>query len=99
MASWRDIALSLDVVSSVAIPLCPSHSIPVAVLTLYSSYAGGLQSDDQQAFLDRSRRFWIWPWRAFRRRNRERSCCRSWCVSDGVRKSPPTHCKCTTSPW
>jgi diguanylate cyclase (GGDEF)-like protein len=52
MTGWREIALSLGVVSNVAIPLCPSPHQPVAVLTLYSPYAGGLQSEDQQAFLE-----------------------------------------------
>lgn len=51
VAGWRDIALSLKVVSNVAIPLCPSPSNPVVLLTLYSPYAGGLQGEDQQAFL------------------------------------------------
>ena len=52
MASWREVALGLGVVSNVAIPLCPSPHQPVALLTLYSAYAGGLQSEDQQAFVE-----------------------------------------------
>lgn len=52
MASWRDIALSLGVVSSVAIPLCASPLQPAVVLTVYSPYAGGFHSEDQRAFLE-----------------------------------------------
>lgn len=52
MAGWRDIALGLGVVSNVAIPLCPSPRQPVAVLTVYSPYAGGFHSEDQRAFLE-----------------------------------------------
>lgn len=52
MAHWRDIALRLGVVSNVAIPLCPSLSKPAILLTLYSPYAGGLHSEDQQAFVE-----------------------------------------------
>ena len=52
MASWRDSALSIGIVSSVAIPLCPIPPMPSAVLTIYSSYSGGFQSEDQQAFVD-----------------------------------------------
>lgn len=51
MASWRDRALSRGIISSVALPLCPSPPTPSAVLTLYSGYAGGFQSEDQQAFI------------------------------------------------
>lgn len=51
-AGWREIAAQVGVVSSVAIPLCPSLQQPVAVLTLYSPYVGGLCSDDQQAFVE-----------------------------------------------
>jgi diguanylate cyclase (GGDEF)-like protein len=52
MASWRDIALSLGVVSNVAIPLCASPQQPAVVLTVYSPYAGGFHSEDQRAFLE-----------------------------------------------
>ena len=52
MISWRDQALALGIVSSVALPLCPQPPTPSAVLTIYSAYAGGLQSEDQQAFVD-----------------------------------------------
>jgi diguanylate cyclase (GGDEF)-like protein len=52
MASWRDIALNLGIVSNVAVPLCPQPQTPVAVLTLYSPYAGGLHSEDQRAFVE-----------------------------------------------
>ncbi|EIM00565.1 EAL domain-containing protein [Rhodanobacter thiooxydans] len=52
MASWRDMALSLGVVSNVAIPLCASPLQPAVVLTVYSPYAGGFHSEDQRAFLE-----------------------------------------------
>ncbi|HZX70971.1 MAG TPA: diguanylate cyclase [Rhodanobacter sp.] len=52
MIGWREVALRLGVISSAAIPLCPSPSNPVVVLSLYSPYAGGFQSEDQQAFLE-----------------------------------------------
>ena len=52
MASWKDQALAIGIVSSVAVPLCPLPPTPAAVLTIYSAYAGGLQSEDQQAFVD-----------------------------------------------
>ncbi len=52
MAGGRDVALRLGVVSSVAIPLCPSPSKPVVVLSLYSAYPGGFHSEDQQAFVE-----------------------------------------------
>lgn len=52
MVGWRDIALRLGAISSVAIPLCPSPSNPAAVLSLYSPYVGGFQSEDQQAFVE-----------------------------------------------
>ncbi|MFC5526410.1 diguanylate cyclase domain-containing protein [Rhodanobacter ginsengisoli] len=52
MLAWRDMAASLGVVSSVAIPLCPLPLQPAVVLTLYSPYAGGFHSEDQQAFVE-----------------------------------------------
>ncbi|WP_447733616.1 diguanylate cyclase domain-containing protein [Rhodanobacter soli] len=52
MTNWRDIALSLGVISNVAIPLCPSPLKPAVVLTVYSPYAGGFHSEDQRAFLE-----------------------------------------------
>ena len=52
MVGGRDIALRMGVVSSVAIPLCPSPSKPVVVLSLYSAYPGGFHSEDQQAFVE-----------------------------------------------
>lgn len=52
MANWRHIALRLGVISSVTLPLCPSPQQPVALLTLYSPHAGGLHSEDQQAFVE-----------------------------------------------
>ncbi|MFK2905658.1 diguanylate cyclase [Dyella ginsengisoli] len=52
MVAWREQALAMGVVSSVAVPLCPLPATPSAVLTIYSPYAGGLQSEDQQAFVD-----------------------------------------------
>lgn len=51
MVGWRDIALSLGVVSNVAIPLSPVPMKPAALLTLYCPYAGGFQGEDQQAFI------------------------------------------------
>ncbi len=52
MVVWRDIAQRLGIVSKIIIPLCPSPSKPEAILTLYSPYAGGFQSEDQQAFVE-----------------------------------------------
>ncbi|MEO9214669.1 MAG: diguanylate cyclase [Rhodanobacter sp.] len=52
MTGWSDIARQLGVASSVAIPLCPAPSQPAVVLSIYSPYAGGFQSEDQQAFLE-----------------------------------------------
>jgi diguanylate cyclase (GGDEF)-like protein len=52
MFAWRDMAISLGVVSSVAIPLCPLPLQPAVVLTLYGPYLGGFQSEDQQAFVE-----------------------------------------------
>jgi diguanylate cyclase (GGDEF)-like protein len=52
VALWRDIAGRLGIVSSVAVPLCPLPLTPVAVLTLYCAYVGGLQGEDQQAFVE-----------------------------------------------
>ncbi|MBB6188005.1 EAL domain-containing protein [Rhodanobacter sp. MP7CTX1] len=52
MASWREVALSIGITSSAAVPLCPMPHRPTAVLALYSQYAGGFQSDDQQAFVE-----------------------------------------------
>lgn len=50
--SWREQALSIGVVSNVAIPLCPMPPMPSAILTIYSPYLGALQSEDQQAFVE-----------------------------------------------
>ncbi|TAL87576.1 MAG: diguanylate cyclase [Rhodanobacter sp.] len=52
MASWSELAMRLGVVSNIAIPLCPSPSMPAAVLTIYSPYPGGLQGEDQRAFVE-----------------------------------------------
>ncbi|HWU78154.1 MAG TPA: diguanylate cyclase [Rhodanobacter sp.] len=52
MALWRDTAIRHGIVSHVAIPLCLSKSKPLAILTLYSPYAGGFQSESQQAFVE-----------------------------------------------
>ena len=49
---WREQAASLGILSSVAMPLCPSPRTPVAVLCLYSGYVGGFRSEDQQAFVE-----------------------------------------------
>lgn len=55
MACWREIATQIGVVSNVAIPLCSQPGKPVAVLTIYSPYPGGFQSEDQQAFAQQIR--------------------------------------------
>jgi diguanylate cyclase (GGDEF)-like protein len=52
MAVWREVALRVGVVSNVVIPLCPSPHQPLALLTLYSAHVGGLQSEDQRAFVE-----------------------------------------------
>ncbi|MEO9078467.1 MAG: EAL domain-containing protein [Rhodanobacter sp.] len=52
MAGWRQITSRLGVISSVTIPLCPSLQQPVALLALFSPHAGGLHSEDQQAFVE-----------------------------------------------
>lgn len=52
MSSWQDAAPAMGIVSSVALPLCPIPPSPAAVLTIYSGYAGGLRSEDQQAFVE-----------------------------------------------
>ena len=52
MLDWREIAARVGIVSSVAVPLCPLPRTPAAVLTIYSAYAGGFQSEDQQAFVE-----------------------------------------------
>lgn len=52
MLIWRDMAASLGVISSVAIPLCPVQLQPAVVLTVYSPYIGGFHSEDQQAFVE-----------------------------------------------
>ncbi len=51
MAPWRDTATRHRVVSLAAIPLCMAPRKPLMVLTLYSSYAGGLRSEGQRAFV------------------------------------------------
>lgn len=52
MLNWREIAARVGIVSNVAVPLCPLPRTPAAVLTIYSAYAGGFQSEDQQAFVE-----------------------------------------------
>ena len=52
MRGWRDLVRRLGITSSVAIPLCPSPSKPAVLLSMYSPYAGGFHSEDQQAFLE-----------------------------------------------
>lgn len=52
MGPWRDAAMRHGVVSHVAIALCLAPRTPVAILALYSPYAGGFQSEDQRAFID-----------------------------------------------
>lgn len=51
MALWRDTATRHGVVSHVAIALCLLPRKPVAMLVLYSPYAGGFGSENQQAFI------------------------------------------------
>ena len=51
MALWRDTAMRHGVVSQVAIPLCLPSRKPLAILSLYSHYSGGFQSESQQAFV------------------------------------------------
>jgi diguanylate cyclase (GGDEF)-like protein len=55
MSIWREIATQIGVISNVAIPLCSLPGKPVAVLTIYSPYPGGFQSEDQQAFAEQIR--------------------------------------------
>ena len=52
MAAWRDWTTELGIVSSVALPLSPLPPLPAAVMTIYSVHAGGLCSEDQQAFVE-----------------------------------------------
>ena len=52
MASWQTVAATVGIVSSIAVPLCPLPRMPAAILTIYSSYAGGFQSEDQRAFVE-----------------------------------------------
>ncbi|MEO8748541.1 MAG: EAL domain-containing protein [Rhodanobacter sp.] len=51
MSEWREVAHTLGIVSSVAVPLSPLPLMPVAVLVIYSAYFGGFQSEDQRAFV------------------------------------------------
>ncbi|MEO8811093.1 MAG: diguanylate cyclase [Rhodanobacter sp.] len=51
VAPWRDTALRHGVVSQVAIALCLPPRQPLALLVLYSPYAGGFSSESQQSFL------------------------------------------------
>lgn len=55
MALWRDTAMRHGVVSLVAIPLCLPSRKPLAIISLYSRYAGGFQSESQQAFVQQIR--------------------------------------------
>ncbi|MDE1894242.1 MAG: diguanylate cyclase [Xanthomonadaceae bacterium] len=55
MVLWRDAAMRHGVVSHVAIPLCLPARKPLAILTLYSHYAGGFHSESQQAFVEQIR--------------------------------------------
>jgi diguanylate cyclase (GGDEF)-like protein len=52
MAPWRDAAMRHGVVSHVAIALCLPPRTPMAILALYSPYAGGFRSEDQRSFVD-----------------------------------------------
>ncbi|HEY8585287.1 MAG TPA: diguanylate cyclase [Rhodanobacter sp.] len=51
MALWRDAALRHGVASLVAIPLCRAPGQPLAILSLYSPYAGAFQGESQQNFV------------------------------------------------
>ncbi|MGS1126325.1 diguanylate cyclase domain-containing protein [Rhodanobacter sp. UC4437_H4] len=51
MALWRDTAERHGIVSQVAVPLCLAPGRPVALLALYSGYAGGFRSEHQRAFI------------------------------------------------
>jgi diguanylate cyclase (GGDEF)-like protein len=55
MALWRDTAERHGIVSQVAVPLCLAPGRPVALLALYSGYAGGFRGEHQQAFVERIR--------------------------------------------
>ena len=52
MIGWRAIVARVGVVSSAALPLCPQPRTPAAILTIYSAYVGGFQSEDQRAFVE-----------------------------------------------
>ena len=52
LADWREASRTLHIASNVAVPLCPLPSAPAAILVIYSTYVGGFQSEDQQAFID-----------------------------------------------
>lgn len=51
MAPWRDTAMRHGIVSHVAIPLCLPPCKPVAILALYSPFAGGFRSESQRSFV------------------------------------------------
>ncbi len=51
MALWRDTAMRHGVVSHVAVALCLPPRKPVVLLALYSPYAGGFRSENQQSFI------------------------------------------------
>ncbi len=51
MALWRDTAMRHGVVSLVAIALRLPPCRPVAILALYSPFAGGFRSESQQSFI------------------------------------------------
>ncbi|HZX70970.1 MAG TPA: diguanylate cyclase [Rhodanobacter sp.] len=50
-AGWRDTALRHGIVSHVAVALCLPPRQSVAMLALYSPYAGGFRSESQQSFI------------------------------------------------
>lgn len=52
MQLWRDTAMRHGIVSHVSIPLCLPPCKAVAILTLYSPYAGGFQGESQQTFVE-----------------------------------------------
>ncbi|MEO7053142.1 MAG: diguanylate cyclase [Rhodanobacter sp.] len=55
LALWRDAAMRHGVVSQVAIALRLPPNQPVAVLALFSPFAGGFRSESQQSFITQVR--------------------------------------------
>ena len=55
MAMWRDMAMRHGIVSHVAVALRLPPYKPVAMLVLYSPFAGGFRSESQQSFVTQVR--------------------------------------------